>query len=118
MNEKDYRGVKRWGSGDTEVYVREKGEERILELRLDLRSHSPTGFNWGYGGSGPAQLALALLVDASNDNDLALEYYQRFKDEVVAGWPSNSHWKVDQNTILRWLDAVIGRTRDREYQPS
>jgi len=30
-----------------------------LNPRLDLYNHSPTGFEWGYGGSGPAQLALA-----------------------------------------------------------
>jgi Family of unknown function (DUF6166) len=32
---------------------------RRLNPRLDLWNHSPTGFEWGYGGSGPAQLALA-----------------------------------------------------------
>jgi hypothetical protein len=26
--------------------------------------HSPAGFEWGYGGSGPADLARALLIDA------------------------------------------------------
>ena len=25
-------------------------------------NHSPDGFNWGYGGSGPAQLALAIML--------------------------------------------------------
>lgn len=30
-----------------------------LPLRTDLCNHSPTGFCWGYHGSGPAQLALA-----------------------------------------------------------
>ena len=25
-------------------------------------NHSPTGFSWGYGGSGPSQLALAILL--------------------------------------------------------
>jgi hypothetical protein len=29
--------------------------------------HSPTGFAWSYGGSGPADLALSLLVDALGD---------------------------------------------------
>ena len=28
-----------------------------------LRNHSPNGFEWGYGGSGPSQLALALLLE-------------------------------------------------------
>jgi hypothetical protein len=38
-----------------------RGSTRIrsLELRLDLFNHSPIGFEWGYGGSGPAQLAPA-----------------------------------------------------------
>lgn len=36
-------------------------DNRSLNPRLDLFNHSPTGFEWGYGGSGPAQLALAIL---------------------------------------------------------
>src|SRR5512135_81505 len=32
------------------------------ELR-HLVKHSPTGFSWGYGGSGPADLALSILRD-------------------------------------------------------
>lgn len=37
--------------------------EDDLAPRLDLVNHSPAGLNWGYGGSGPAQLALAILAD-------------------------------------------------------
>lgn len=29
--------------------------------------HSPTGFSWGYGGSGPADLARSLLIAALGD---------------------------------------------------
>ena len=62
-----------------------------LNPRLDLWNHSPTGFEWGYGGSGPAQLALALLSDHLDDDDQALELHHEFKREVVAkfgrrGW--------------------------------
>ena len=49
------------------VFVWEDGKRRQLEPRLDLRNHSPTGFSWGYLGSGCAQLALALLVDVLGD---------------------------------------------------
>ncbi|GAF79707.1 unnamed protein product, partial [marine sediment metagenome] len=38
-----------------------------LPPRLDLRNHSPMGFECGYLGSGPAQLALALLADVFDD---------------------------------------------------
>jgi len=63
-----------------------------LEPRYDLRNHSPTGFAWGYSGSGPSQLALALLADALGDDDLALDFYQRFKDRFVARLPGGEAW--------------------------
>lgn len=48
-----------------------------LDLRLELRNHSPTGFDWGYCGSGPAQLALAILAHHCDSDEEALELYQR-----------------------------------------
>jgi len=59
------------------------GMTYFLPSRLDLVHHSPTGFEWGYNGSGPAQLALALLADALGE-DLALKCYQDFKSAVIA----------------------------------
>lgn len=56
------------------------------EASLRIRNHSPDGFNWGYGGSGPAQLALAILLKYM-DIDNAQKYYQGFKWQVVARWP-------------------------------
>ena len=51
---------------------------------LDLSRHSPTSFEWGFRGSGPAQLALALLLDYTDDEALALAHYTAFKDDVVS----------------------------------
>ena len=51
---------------------------------LDLAHHSPTGLEWGYKGSGPAQLALTLLLDYTDDEALALAHYTAFKDDVVS----------------------------------
>ena len=51
-----------------------------------VRNHSPDGFNWGYGGSGPAQLALAILLEFT-DRETAVELYQDFKFNVIAGLP-------------------------------
>ena len=53
-----------------EVYVRlADGRRYPLDARRDIRNHSPDGFEWGYGGSGPAQLALAILADAVGPED-------------------------------------------------
>ena len=58
-----------------------------LNPQLDLWNHSPTGFEWGYGGSGPAQLALALLANHLGNNDAAVSLQQDFKSQVVASLP-------------------------------
>ena len=63
---------------------------RRLNPRFDLWNHSPTGFEWGYGGSGPAQLALAILADHCQDDEQALNFYQRFKWAMVARFPHRS----------------------------
>lgn len=46
-------------------------------------NHSPDGFAWGYGGSGPAQLALAILLAAGVDQKLAVALHQEFKREFL-----------------------------------
>lgn len=56
-------------------------------------SHSPEGFAWGYLGSGPAQAALAILLEVLNDQKMALAYYQTFKANFVAVWPMGKPFK-------------------------
>lgn len=80
-----------------------------LSTCLHLRSHSPMGFAWGYEGSGPAQLALALLVDALQDVDLALRWYQEFKREVVAIWKDS--WQISERDIRAFIEARAGPNR-------
>ncbi len=51
-----------------------------------LCNHSPDGFCWGYGGSGPAQLALAVCLEIMPP-EKALEVYHDFKTNVIALLP-------------------------------
>jgi len=81
--------------------VSENGADRPLNPRLDLANHSPTGFEFGYCGSGPAQLALALLADCfGNDDERAVELHQWFKNECVA-LKSTNKWQITSDEILR-----------------
>lgn len=91
------------------VSVRESGERRAMELdaRLDLANHSPTGFQWGYSGSGPAQLALAILshhfnATGTGDDAMALERYQTFKSQVLAAIYLR-RWELTTDQIVDWL---------------
>lgn len=63
---------------------------------LAVANHSPTGFEWGYCGSGPAQLALGVLLEEF-DEETALRYYQRFKWEIVANFGPS--WAIDSIMI-------------------
>lgn len=54
-----------------------------------LRNHSPDGFMWGYGGSGPAQLALAICIELFG-KEAAQRIYQDFKFQLIAGIPQES----------------------------
>lgn len=69
---------------------------------LHVRNHSPNGFEWGYGGSGPAQLALAILVHHLGDEEQALGLYQQFKFAVVAKLP----WSAWTLTDVQIQDAL------------
>ena len=66
------------------------GEVRINNKLLSPKrsqrvySHSPDGFAWGYGGSGPSQLALAILLEAGLGNNEAVELHQAFKWKFLA----------------------------------
>ena len=60
---------------------------RRLNPRHDLWNHSPDGFEWGYAGSGPAQLSLAILADHCENTEQTLNLYQRFKWAVIAELP-------------------------------
>ena len=66
-----------------------------------LWNHSPEGFNWGYGGSGPAQLALALLLQAGLEPDRAVALHQSFKCDHVATWPQDDI--VVDIDIVAWV---------------
>lgn len=69
------------------------GEVRVDGKPLDpapsqaVWNHSPDGFAWGYGGSGPAQLALAVLLAADVPKHIVVALHQRFKAQFLATLP-------------------------------
>ena len=92
-------------AGNTRVTVTQGGQpSRELPLHLAIRAHSPTGFEWGYAGSGPAQLALALCVEVVG-RDRAERSYQRVKDRLVATIHDDA-WMMSGARVLQVVDEV------------
>ena len=92
-------------SNEVNVSVVEDGDARELDGRLDLKSHSPSGFRWGSSGNGAAQLALAILADATGSDDYAARHHHWFKLEVVSVLPREA-WKLTGGEVMAWNRAA------------
>jgi hypothetical protein len=101
-----------------------------------LMYHSPDGFEWGYGGSGPADLArsmVGMLMDMQNPPPAV---YQAVKEKLVACMPHAGGIITAQQVLevvramddgmvftirvggeqvwkLRWRGEIIGDWRER-----
>lgn len=67
-----------------EVYL--DGKRLDIGPSLKLANHSPSGFGWGYMGSGPSQLALAILLEIMPSN---ASWYQKFKTDFISKIPQD-----------------------------
>lgn len=124
-------------SGGRRVLVYD-GEELVGPLPHALVRHSPDGFSWGYGGSGPSELALNLIINALGDEawcpqchgDPSVTFnrvltcpacngertsrlitpgvYTKFKNAFVADWPQDGGWEMARGDIVKWVRAEAG----------
>lgn len=92
-------------------------DARALSPRHDLFNHSPTGFNWGYGGSGPTQLALALACDVLGDDMKARRLYQQLKWRWVTTLPIDKAWgpEHDLRSMLAEIEKEKGAAGNSGY---
>lgn len=83
-------GVMAIGSGPSHQALERlfvDGVELLPKPSLQIRNHSPSGFAWGYTGSGAAQTALAICLHIFGNAAVAKAVYQDFKVEFVSRWP-------------------------------
>lgn len=96
---------------------------RVTPLTHHKR-HSPTGFSWGYEGSGPAELARCLLIDALGDRAKCgscsgfgrVEYRD---DEGVEFVPVSPTFVLDESEITDCPDcwgSGVSPLVERNYQ--
>ena len=96
------------GSGATrEVRLASASARLDPAESLTMARHSPNGFNWGYGGSGPAQLALAILLQVTH-HETPLAHYQAFKWDGIARLPDGD-FELPVAAVHDWLAS---RRRD------
>jgi len=76
-----------------------------LRSRLDLRALSSEGYEWGYVGSGPYQLALDILAYEVGDRR-ALGNYRSFCENSIARLKLDS-WVLEGDQIEMSLQGVV-----------
>lgn len=104
-----YRG--NWGTRQVTV------NGRPLPMCLDIRSHSPDGFCWGYGGSGPAQLALAVMVNEyGRDLERHPLKYQDVKWWIVAAL-AFADFEFTSASFRGQVEQLAASLAEREPEP-
>lgn len=94
---KIYEGIAVTGK----VYVEPKDGQRY-ELEHHVQ-HSPTGFSWGYCGSGCAELARCILWDyLGREPEPVL--YQKFKVDYISHFRIDQNWIFGSESIQMWLE--------------
>ena len=89
------------------VYVAVSGPGGLTRQELvHVVRHSPTGFEWGYEGSGPLDLAYAILADFGSDR-LAETAYRGFAATVVTRLPHRG-WSVTEVEVANYLASLLG----------
>jgi hypothetical protein len=103
---KTYRGRR----SETGVEVTVDGQP--LDARIDLRDFRASGFEWGYEGSGPSQLALAILADHAGPQH-ALGNYRNFMRHIVAEI-QDDEWTLTGEDIDRQASEIVVVPMDLE----
>lgn len=88
------------GKASGAVTIREGGSTRVLE---PLHGREGT-FTWGRNETGREHLALALLVDALGDDEMARRSHQRFIRRVIVNFPER--WTITRTRIIAHVNLM------------
>lgn len=82
--------------------VRVSGVGALVDIPQRFVYHSPTGFQWGYGGSGPADLALNILGLFVHPAE-AWRLHHDYKADVIARLKGDGPYTITAESVRQWL---------------
>lgn len=101
---------------------------RHFNIFQSIKHHSPTGFEWGYAGSGPADFALNIVElflrtefnkipkdrnkmwNGTKVCDETLPLYQHFKTEFILPAPEKGT-TIKGDDIRKWIKTHLKKTK-------
>lgn len=94
----DYRHL----TGGRDIQLYRIGHEAHANIRQSAVYHSPDGFEWGYGGSGPADLALNILLQFVALPE-AWRLHQQYKWDVIARLEQEGPHIISAESVKQWI---------------
>jgi len=85
----------------------------LADIEQRFVYHSPTGFEWGYGGSGPADLALNILGLFVPPPE-AWRLHHDYKRDVIAGI-GHEGGTITAESVIDWIKLQWAREWQREH---
>lgn len=95
--------------GTVRVRVVQGGSARPLEHPV---RHAPGGFDYGYDGSGPANLARSILADYLGYAP-KWRLYRAFLHQFIVPLERSAPWTISEAEIGAWL-VIVGAGRRGE----
>ena len=86
-----------------------------LPLRYDIFAESKNGFDWGYTGSAPKQLAFSILCQVSNEN-IAKSNAIQFSNEIIKTLNSRD-WILNASDVIKWIEKNNQEELVQEVEP-
>lgn len=99
--DRDHTSYQPYQSGDDIHVSRSAQGQRTTNVPRVYYLHSRDGFEWGFPGSGPSDLALNILL-LFTDVRTAHRLHQPFKEEFVKTLPE-SGGRISEAVIRSWL---------------
>lgn len=78
-----------------------------ISSRFEIR-HSPDGFQWGYSGSGPTELARAILLAVIPRDDRVRHprCYRTFRDRFISRIKADE-FTLDSKEVEEWYEEWV-----------
>jgi hypothetical protein len=119
--ERDFADLTLFNPIDTGVILRREGDQTYTNIPHLVTHHSPTGYEWGYGGSGPGDLALNICeiilnrLDYQGERvkcfegdcwDKAFQLHQEFKHQFIETADENNA-TIPYDVIVEWVQQKV-----------
>lgn len=115
-----FRGARAGFPREARVTVHfESGTVALLAMTIAGKRKSPGGFEWGYSGSGPTALAMALCARATG-SECPASTVIAVRDSLLSSIESDE-WEIPLTRVLDTISvAAIRRSiaRSRERRPT